>query len=555
MARADTKVPEKLQSASYVSMRPLTDKLTEHANGLLAVGLGIDKSRPGVEMRAKSKRPQTTPVSQKAPAARGKAPEARSDKTDICESQPVSAGLSRDRAYANFATTAFELNKPAISVVGLGYVGAVSMACLSKLGFRMVGTDISAEKVRIIKSGRSPIVEEGLGDLLDEGVRADRIDTTQDLVAAVLDTEVTFLSVGTPTGKDGGCDFTYVRAACRDIGRALAKKTGYHVVVLRCSVPPGTTMQVVVPEIEQASSKKLGRDFGVCFSPEFLREGVAVSDFFAPPKTVVGASDKRAEATVSEIFSTIDSSVIFTNIDAAEMVKYIDNVWHAAKVAFGNEVGRLCKSLGIDSHTVMDIFVRDTKLNLSPYYLKPGFAFGGSCLPKEVRAVSHIAAERGVDLPLINSLIPSNKKHIQRVIELLVPHKNKRIGFLGVTFKPGTDDLRESPTLDVMSALLTEGCDVKAYDPNLDFNAMLKEQMAYIRRTASHHTPLMDKLPSLCVKSAKSLMETCDVVVISHATGEFRRAVCGRPQGVHILDLARIFKVPPADRSYEGVAW
>ncbi len=314
-------------------------------------------------------------------------------------------------------------------------------------------------------------------------------------------------------------------------------------------------MHVVVPEIEQASGKKLGRDFGVCFSPEFLREGVAVADFFAPPKTVVGASDKRAEATVSEIFSTIDSSVIFTNIEAAEMVKYIDNVWHAAKVAFGNEVGRLCKSLGIDSHTVMDIFVRDTKLNLSPYYLKPGFAFGGSCLPKEVRAVSHIAAERGVDLPLINSLIPSNKKHIERVIELLAPYKNKRIGFLGVTFKPGTDDLRESPTLDVMTALLSKGCKIKAYDPNLDFGALLKEQMAYIRRTAPHHATLMDRLPSLCVKSAKSLMETCDVVVVSHATGEFRRAVCGRPQGVHILDLARIFKAPPADSSYQGVAW
>jgi len=344
--------------------------------------------------------------------------------------------------------------KPAISVIGLGYVGAVSMACLSHLGFRMVGVDVNRDKVDSIKAGHAPIVEDQLGELLAQGVHARRIDATQNLVAAVLDTDVTFLSVGTPTAKDGGCDFTFVRQASRAIGQAIGMKSSYHVVVLRCSVPPGTTLDVVVPEIELASGKRLGPDFGVCFNPEFLREGVAVADFFAPPKTVVGASDLRAESTVSAIYETIDKNVIFTSIEAAEMVKYVDNVWHATKVAFGNEVGRLCKKLAIDSHDVMNIFVKDLKLNLSPYYLKPGFAFGGSCLPKEVRAVSHIAHGLGVAVPLIDSLMVTNKAHIAAAIDLLKSFSGKRIGFLGVTFKPATDDLRESPTLEVMAALL-----------------------------------------------------------------------------------------------------
>ncbi len=370
------------------------------------------------------------------------------------------------------APSVAEQAKPAISVIGLGYVGAVSMACLSHLGFRMVGVDVSREKVESIKEGRSPIVEERLGDLLNEGVKAGLIDATQNLVAAVLDTDVTFLSVGTPTSKDGGCDFTFVRQASRAIGQAIGMKSNYHVVVLRCSVPPGTTLDVVVPEIETASGKKLGKDFGVCFNPEFLREGVAVADFFAPPKTVVGASDKRAEQTVTAIYGAVDKNVIYTSIDTAEMVKYVDNVWHATKVSFGNEVGRLCKKLGIDSHDVMNIFVKDLKLNLSPYYLKPGFAFGGSCLPKEVRAVSHIAHELGVKVPLMDSLMVTNTAHIAEAIELLKPFSGKRIGFLGVTFKPGTDDLRESPTLDVMSAMLTSGETIRAYDFKLELWAV-----------------------------------------------------------------------------------
>ncbi|MEQ1671077.1 MAG: nucleotide sugar dehydrogenase [Hyphomicrobium sp.] len=311
----------------------------------------------------------------------------------------------------------------------------------------------------------------------------------------------------------------------------------------------------MVPEIEKASGKKLGPDFGVCFNPEFLREGVAVADFFAPPKTVVGASDARAESTVTAIYGAVDKNVIFTSIEAAEMVKYVDNVWHATKVAFGNEVGRLCKKLDIDSHDVMNIFVKDLKLNLSPYYLKPGFAFGGSCLPKEVRAVSHIAHAMGVEVPLIDSLGVSNQRHVAQAIELLKPFAGKRFGFLGVTFKPGTDDMRESPTLDVMATLMAAGEDIKAYDPNLDFGPLLQNQIDYVRHAVPAQAALMDELEALTVSSANALVADSDVVVVSHATDEFRKAIMTRNPNIHVLDLARLFKIIPDDVNYQGIAW
>lgn len=448
-----------------------------------------------------------------------------------------------------------DVEVPAISVVGLGYVGAVSMACLSHLGFRMVGVDIAADKVEAINEGRSPIVEDRLGELLDEGVQGGLVAATDNLVAAVLQTDVTMISVGTPTADDGSCDLSFVRKASRAIGQAISMKSSYHVVVLRCSVPPGTTLDVVAPEIEKASGKRLGPDFGVCFNPEFLREGVAVADFFAPPKTVVGASDDRAAETVSAIYEAVDKKVIFTSIAAAEMVKYVDNVWHAAKVAFGNEVGRICKALDIDSHDVMDIFVQDTKLNLSPYYLKPGFAFGGSCLPKEVRAVGHLAGDLGVEVPLIDSLMPSNRSHVAQAVRMLKPYAGKRIGFLGLTFKPGTDDLRESPTLDLMSHLLADGETLLAYDGNLDFGPMLQGQIDYVRHAVPRQAKLMDELEALTLPDADALVANSDVVVVSHATDEFRSALAKRASNVDVIDLARLSRKLPKSDSYQGIAW
>ena len=445
--------------------------------------------------------------------------------------------------------------RPAISVVGLGYVGAVSMACLSHLGFRMVGVDTSEVRVDSINRGVSPIVENRLEDLLHEGVARGLVSATHSLIGAVLRTDVTFVSVGTPTAPDGSCDMSYVRDASRTIGRALAAKDDYHVVVMRCSIPPGTTMSVVVPEIEAASGKKLGEDFGVCFNPEFLREGVAVADFFAPPKTVIGASDMRARACVEGIYTAIDQNAIFTSIDAAEMVKYADNVWHATKVAFANEIGRLCKAMNIDSHDVMDIFVKDTKLNISSYYLKPGFAFGGSCLPKEVRAVSHLAKGMGVKLPLIDSLIPSNQEHVSNAIDILARYAGKRIGFLGMTFKTGTDDLRESPTIDLMAALEAKGEAIRAYDDNVKMTPHMRGQIDYLKRTSPRLVPLFDRFEVIRTESLNDLVDNCDVLVVSHATEEFRRAVTMRAKGVAVVDLARLFRGRPREEGYEGIAW
>ena len=445
--------------------------------------------------------------------------------------------------------------KPRISVVGLGYVGAVSVACLSHLGFDMLGVDISEDKVRSIKDGKSPIVENRLEELLTEGVERGRIDATTNLVEAVLNSDVTFLSVGTPTAADGSCDLTYVRQASRAIGQAIAMKDTFHLVVLRCSVPLGTTLDVVGPEVAAASGKQLGVDFGLCFNPEFLREGVAVADFFAPPKTVVGASDQRSREIASTIYRAIDENVLMISIEAAEMVKYADNVWHATKVAFGNEIGRICKSLEIDSHEVMNVFVKDTKLNLSPYYLKPGFAFGGSCLPKEVRAVSHLAEEKGVDVPLVASLMASNNSHIAQAMKLLEPYRGKRIGVRGVTFKPGTDDVRESPTLELMAQLRNRGEDLVAYDPNLRFGPSLDGQLAYVKHSTASQADLMDELEALCASDGDTLMNSVDVVVVSHATPEFRRLVSEREPHVHVIDLARLYTSAKEDPTYQRIAW
>ena len=446
-------------------------------------------------------------------------------------------------------------HRPSISVLGLGYVGAVSVACFANLGFHMVGADVVEAKAEAIQAGVSPIVEEGLETLLRDGVSRGLIEATTDIEDAVKRTDITFLSVGTPTAADGGCDMTYVRAAAQSIGRAIKDKDAYHLIVMRCSVPPGTTMSVVVPEVEQASGKELDVGFGVTFNPEFLREGVAVNDFYNPPKTVIGASSPRAAAQLAAVYRVVDEKVLMCSITGAEMVKYIDNVWHAAKVTFANEVGRLCKAVEVDSHEVMDIFVQDTKLNLSPYYLKPGFAFGGSCLPKEVRAVEHLSQVYQIRTPLFDSLMASNKLQIEEGLKLVREFAGKRIGFLGVAFKCDTDDLRESPALELMAGLLQDGEEFCAFDPNLKISSSTRSHFEYMRHARPHLATLMDKLPDVLRPEVNDVMQNSDVVVVSHARDDYRDAVIHRPKGVKIIDLVRLFKELPDDPDYIGISW
>ena len=446
--------------------------------------------------------------------------------------------------------------KPAISIVGLGYVGAVSTACLASLGHRVVGVDIDQEKIADIAAGRSPIHEKHLGRLLSEGVEAELVTATDDLAFAVRDTDVTFVSVGTPTAADGGCDYRFIEAAARSMAVGLAQKESFHVFVMRCSIPPGTTMRVMTPILEKMSGKKLGADFGVAFNPEFLREGVAVDDFYAPPKTVIGATCARTGNILRQIYTPVDEAPIITSIETAEMVKYVDNVWHATKVTFANEVGRLAKSQGVDSHEVMEVFCQDQKLNLSPYYLKPGFAYGGSCLPKEVRAVAHIAQGAGVSLPMIENLNTSNREQIDQAVKLVKESGARRVAVLGLAFKPGTDDLRESPTLELIAALRGEGIEVSAHDPAVTRETNIEGQLGYVKHGAPGLAALAEELGELIADDVESATRRAQAVIVSQKNDAYTLAAgMALEKGKPVIDVVRTFKKIPASAHYHGIGW
>ena len=444
--------------------------------------------------------------------------------------------------------------KPAISVVGLGYVGAVSTACLSSLGHKVVGVDIDDKKVQQIGAGQSPIHEKDLGRLLSEGVEAGLVSASTDLAQAVKVTDVTFVSVGTPTSEDGGCDYRYIEAAARSMGEGLAAKDDFHVFVMRCSIPPGTTMRVMTPILESVSGKKLGVDFGVAFNPEFLREGVAVEDFYAPPKTVIGATCARSGNILKQIYLPVDANPIVTSIETAEMVKYVDNVWHATKVCFANEVGRLSKSQGVDSHEVMEVFCQDQKLNLSPYYLKPGFAYGGSCLPKEVRAVAHIGKNAGISLPLIENLTVSNAVHIDQATDMVRKTGAKRVAVLGLAFKPGTDDLRESPILEVIASLREDGVEVVAHDPAITTRTEVAGQLAYVKHGSPGLAKLADELPTLIADDIETALENADAIIVTQKNDAYRTVV-EHAGDTPVIDVVRIAEEAQPAQAYEGIGW
>ena len=443
--------------------------------------------------------------------------------------------------------------KPAISVIGLGYVGAVSCGCLVGLGHRVVGVDIDAGRVAAIGAGRTPIHEAGLGDLLAEGVADGLLSATADLAAAVAETDVTFVSVGTPTAADGGCDTSAIAATADGIGRALRGKDGFHIVVLRCSVPPGTTQGLMTDRIAQLSGKAAGNDFGIAFVPEFLREGVAVQDFHSPGRTVIGASDPRTAATVARIFAPVDTAPLQTDIETAELVKYVDNVWHATKVCFANEVGRLARSMGIDGRAVMDIFVQDTRLNLSPYYLKPGFAYGGSCLPKEVRAVAHLANRQGVRLPLVDSLGRSNAVQVSEALAMLRATGARRVGVLGLAFKPGTDDLRESPILEVMAALAAEGVALQAHDAVLSRAPLPPGRQQALAAGAPDLAGLLAALPSMLADCPAQVVAQSDAVIVTHADPAYRALL--RDADLPVIDVVGLFDHAEAPANCAGIGW
>jgi len=436
-----------------------------------------------------------------------------------------------------------------ISVFGLGYVGAVSVACFADQGNHVIGVDVNSLKVDMINQGRSPIIESGLNELMMKGVVEGRIQATNSASEAVKNSEITFICVGTPSNSNGSLDLEYVRRVSENIGSALKAKDDYHVVVVRSTMLPGSTEEVVIPILEKESGKKLGVDLGVCFNPEFLREGSSIKDFYNPPYTIIGTTDSTAAEIVEKMYVGIESPVLTMPFRVAEMIKYANNAFHALKVTFANEIGNLCKQQGIDSHQVMDIFCMDRKLNLSPYYLKPGFAFGGSCLPKDLRALLYFSRHNDLNLPVLEAILPSNDRQIEFAIDMVKKTGFKRIGILGFSFKAGTDDLRESPAVELIEQLLGKGYDVKVFDQNVSLANLQGANRIYIEKEIPH-------IASLMSSSMDELISTSEVVVIGNKDQQFKDRIKDINGDRLVIDLVRISEtVDEFGENYEGLCW
>ena len=435
-----------------------------------------------------------------------------------------------------------------ISVFGLGYVGVVAAGCLAADGHHVIGVDPNAAKVELVNRGVPPIVEGDIAALIEGAVESGRLRATADVREAVLASEMSLVCVGTPSQLNGALDLRYVRKVCEEIGTALRDKAGFHVVVARSTMLPGTMREVVIPTLEEASGKRAGRDFGVCNNPEFLREGTAVHDYRHPPKTVIGETDAKSGDLLVALYAGIDAPLVRVGIETAEMVKYVDNAWHALKVAFANEIGNICKGLEIDSHEVMEIFCKDTKLNLSPYYLKPGFAFGGSCLPKDLRALGYKGRSLDLDLPLLNSILPSNQRQIERGYSMITAKGKRKIGVLGFSFKAGTDDLRESPIVEVIERLIGKGYDLRLYDKAVNMAALTGANRDYVLNHIPHISRIMQSSPD-------AVLEHAEVLIVGNNAPEFREVLARVRPGVEVVDLVRIGSRRSKAGEYDGICW
>ena len=434
-----------------------------------------------------------------------------------------------------------------ISIMGLGYVGAVSAGCLAEEGHEVIGVDPQQSKVDLINAGKTPIIEKDIGEMIAKSVAAGRLRATSDVQEAVRHTDLSLICVGTPSMGNGHIDLKYVKRVCEQIGEGLKNHPG-HTVVIRSTMLPGTMRGTVIPALEQSSGLKAGEDFGLCINPEFLREGTAVYDYFHPPKTVIGQVDQASGDVLAKLYGHLPCPLIRTDYETAEMVKYADNTWHALKVSFANEIGNICKGLGLDSHKLMDIFCQDTKLNLSPYYLKPGFAFGGSCLPKDVRALSYKAKTMDISVPIINAILPSNQIQIERGIQSVIDKGSKKIGILGFSFKAGTDDLRESPIVELAERLIGKGYDLRVYDANVKIASIHGANKEYILNQIPHISKLM-------VNDIQDVLDHADTIVIGNGSAEFREVPKLLGPGQSIVDLVRISDTRSVEGVYDGICW
>ena len=435
-----------------------------------------------------------------------------------------------------------------ISIFGLGYVGTVSAGCLAHDGHEVIGVDPVRTKVDLINAGQSPIIEADIAEIIASTVKLGRLRATEDQDQAIRDTELSFVCVGTPSQTNGNLDLRYIRRVCELIGQALRNKPTSHTVVIRSTILPGTMHQIVIPILEEYSGKKAGVDFGVCNNPEFLREGSAVKDFNAPPKTVIGEVDRASGDLLASLYAKLDAPLIRTDIETAEMVKYVDNSWHALKIGFANEIGNLCKSLSIDAHEVMKIFCQDLKLNISPAYLLPGFAFGGSCLPKDLRALSYKAKTNDLQLPILSSILLSNEMQVNRGLQLIMESGHKRVGILGFSFKAGTDDLRESPVIEIIERLLGKGFDLRIYDKNVRIASLVGANRDFILNRIPHISKLM-------VEDIDSVLNHAQTVVIGNKDHEFQGIPARLRDGQRLVDFVRITNRRSENGKYDGICW
>jgi GDP-mannose 6-dehydrogenase len=436
-----------------------------------------------------------------------------------------------------------------ISIFGLGYVGAVSMACLARDGHHVVGVDLDPLKLELIRSGRSPIVEEGIQELTAEVVRSGQVTVTDDVAAAVRATDLSFICVGTPSSPNGSQDLSAVRRVSEQIGAALKDKAGYHTVIMRSTIQPGSMASVVQAGLESASGKRANVDFGLGFQPEFLREGSSIKDYDNPPFTVIGTEDERAAAVLREVFGHLKCEFLVTSIGVAEMLKYACNAFHAVKITFANEIGRLARSVGVDGRAVMDLVCKDTRLNISPVYMKPGFAFGGSCLPKDLRALTYVGKQNDVTTPMLGNVMGSNRAHVDHALDLVAQSGRRKVGMVGLSFKPGTDDLRESPLVTVAERLIGKGYDLRIYDPDVHLSRLLGANKRYIEHSIPHIGNLMSG-------DCAAVIDHAEVLIVGLASRDLVPLIVGRARPDQIVvDLVGLPRAELNAAQYHGVCW
>jgi GDP-mannose 6-dehydrogenase len=433
-----------------------------------------------------------------------------------------------------------------ISIFGLGYVGCVSLGCLAKNGHNVIGVDTNLSKVEQINSGKATIIEKDIDIIIAEQRSAGHISATTDIALAIKGSEISIIAVGTPSTDKGHLNLQYIFNVAENIGEALKLKDKFHIIAIRSTIMPGTCDKFAAI-VERISGKKRNEGFAIVDNPEFLREGTAVQDYYNPPLTLIGSDNKEAAEMVAELYRQLPGEIIIADLKVAEIMKYINNTYHALKISFGNEIGNICSELGIDSHKVMEIFCKDKQLNISPYYFKPGFAYGGSCLPKDLKGLRTLAHDLYIDVPVIDSIDKTNEIQIQRAVKLIYKHWDKKLGFLGLSFKAGTDDLRNSPAVSVIEALLGKGCDIVIYDNNINLARLTGTNKEFIDSRIPH-------LSSLLVNDPSQLIKDCDVIVINNKEPEFNRLLAG-VNNKTIIDFVRMDEIAVSKNNYVGINW